>query len=348
MSAAVSATEPTDRLASKDSAGALGYYTDPATGDFVVSIASSQAGGFALPSTVGLGRAVRVSANGLDPATSNAISDQLLGLWSTPAFKGVTYVFGYDAASGKVLVKTSGDPAAVLAALGDQAMNVTVSHAEMRRLSRSADYSPFWGGAQTKFTGWSNDPYDCTTGFTVHLPTGNALVTAGHCGYPGVGTTAYSPGSGAVQGSIAFRATFPTYDMEIINGKSYGAEIYKDNTTGVFVNGATDPVLNNGIYCYSGARTGTQCHQLVFNLDMKYCDTDGCTLHVMGFSYGDGNSNCGDSGAPFYLPGTTVGIRGMVFAGQTSDCTSSGPDNFAEKWSTIHSYWNDTIVTGSP
>ena len=193
---------------------------------------------------------------------------------------------------------------------------------------------------------------DCTTGFKVRASDGLlSMVTAGHC-FSAIGTNVVSPGSGQLQGHVDRRAIYPHDDVELISGKTYAAEIYvsqNSNTTNEsrLINGASDPVTGRAIYCHSGAATFVQCNQTVNDLDASICDPGvGCTLHLIEYGGGAGAS-CGDSGAPFYLPGTKVGIRGDVIAGDR-DCITGfgGTHNWATKWSKISSIFGVSIVTG--
>ena len=76
----------------------------------------------------------------------------------------------------------------------------------------------------------------------------------------------------------------------------------------------------------------------VSNLNAQFCDASGCTNNVAAFT-GPTVAQGGDSGAPFYITGASVAIRGMLFA-------RSGSTMYAERWTVIANTFGAVIRTG--
>jgi hypothetical protein len=142
-------------------------------------------------------------------------------------------------------------------------------------------------------------------------------------------------------GSVVQRASYPTFDMELIGGSSYGSYIYTGGTnssTGKHVASAGDPIVGVSGYCFSGQTSGEVCGERVDSVDATVCTSGGCTPHMIQFA---GTAPLhGDSGAPFYWQdSSSVYARGLI---ADSDFAGTG---WAEKWSRISSTLGVTIVT---
>jgi hypothetical protein len=170
------------------------------------------------------------------------------------------------------------------------------------------------------------------------------MLTAAHCG---AGLSSWkSPGTGAAMGIMRLRKN-DTTDVAAIGDKTYKAAIYTGDATGVesTVKGASDPVINNLAYCYSGGMTFDQCDVTVLNFSANNCYDGQCYTGQMTFQqYGRCPVQNGDSGAPFYLNFAAGGfpyIRGSVvaFLSDNSIC-------FGERWTRLASAFGLTIVTG--
>lgn len=251
--------------------------------------------------------------------------------WRSDAAK---YAYGYyiDAATGRMVVETAA-PAAVTKALAAQfpgAVDVRTSVAA-GRLSRQNDSAPHWGGAAI-----TDGSGVCTSGFTVKNSAGTEfMVTAGHCF--GSGASVRSTGGGQSFGKVVNRASFPTWDLELLGGSTYGTHIYTGNATGTgtHVVSAANPAVGS-TYCVSGQTTATTCNHTVSSLTASFCDSAGCTPGLIAAS-GGGSVGPGDSGAPFYYQsGSSVYIRGVTIA-------KSGSTMYAEKWSTVAGHFGVTI-----
>jgi hypothetical protein len=249
-----------------------------------------------------------------------------------PSAKKYAYAFHYDARADQFQVNTDA-PADVTAALTAKGA-VVRQDAATQRDSRQNDGAPHWGGASITSGGAV-----CSSGFSVKNGAGTRfMVTAAHCF--GLGAAVSSTGGGGSFGTVVNRGPFPTWDLELLGGASYGTYIYTGGAAGVgtHVIGAGDPTINFTGYCRSGQTTFENCGQTVTSLTGQFCDPAGCTPGLIVYS-GGGTSAGGDSGAPFYLPGSGgVWIRGVHIA-------RSGSTMYAEKWSTVAAHFGVTIVT---
>ncbi|MGL5809187.1 MAG: S1 family peptidase [Nocardioides sp.] len=205
---------------------------------------------------------------------------------------------------------------------------------ETRRLGRYNDTPPFWGGAAI-----FNGGVRCSSGFTVRNNSTGArhMVTAGHCGPLG---SVWTSGSGQYFGTMTQRASFPTWDLALLSGASYGTYIYMGNQTGVGTptGAAGDPVVGFS-YCSSGSTTFESCGKTATSLSGTFCDAAGCTPGLATFT---GTAvGPGDSGGPIvFKSGTRVYPRAVVIAG-------GGSTTWAEKVSTVQSYFGVTVVATS-
>jgi hypothetical protein len=245
---------------------------------------------------------------------------------------GVAYGFYYDERTDSVVVegnlpRTQLPKQAVAKGL------ITYKHStDVGRESRDNDSTPHWGGSAITRSGGVR----CTSAFTVQTSTGaRRAVTAGHCGTVG---TVWNSGS-YYFGNMTSRASFPTWDLALLSGSTYGSYIYMGGSTGVGTpTGAFGNPVVNVNYCTSGSTTYENCGKRVTSLSAQFCDASGCTPGLA--SYVGGTSTAGgDSGGPLVLKGSSVVYpRGVHIA-------RSGSTMYAEKWSTVASYWGVTGVT---
>lgn len=258
--------------------------------------------------------------------------------WDTAAPKQ-TFGSHFDPALGQVIVEGTGGVDVFAPVLSQFPGKVTYRQGDAERLSRQSDIAPHWGGAAI-----TDGTYACTSGFSVKNASGTRfMVTAGHC-FP-INDPIVSPGNGQSFGRVTNRAPFPSRDLELLGTGNYGTYIYVGDLTGtgVPVKGASDPVVGAS-YCYSGQVTAENCGEKVSDLNGQFCDASGCTSGVAVWS-GGGVPGAGDSGSPFYIPGSgTVYIRGILFA---KSCSLFGCSMYSEKWSTIANQFGVSIVTSS-
>lgn len=318
--------------AQADEAGALGIFYDDATGEAVVVFAADRTLSFAPTGAAATVRA-RLETRNISAAQIRAIENGLLSLATTKKLSLGAY---FDPRLGKIVIQTE-SPAAMFSPMLSAFSEMTeFLNSPVVRYSRDNDGAPHWGGAKIVSAGF--DP--CSSGFTVKNSAGTRyMVTAGHC-FPN-GAIVKS-GGGLAFGTIVQRAEYPTYDMELIGGSTYAGRIYNadDCCTSAQVAGASDPVVGRAIYCHSGFFSLSGCGETVTDLHALFCTGGQCTPDTMKFDAPD-PPGPGDSGGPFYLPGSAVYIRGMVIGGGVLSCPCYG-----EKWSSISGKFSVSIYTG--
>lgn len=309
---------------------ALASYYDAATKGFVVVVPSSGPGStlgtadFVVP---GFTTTVRRSA------LSQDIIDTINKKIELRAAKQYSYGSYFDAKNDRMVVESDAPWDVVKTLLGDQAGLVEYRYGVAERNTRRNDPPPHWGGASIRNAAGAS----CTSGFSVKNGAGTRfMVTAGHCFAAGAAVT--SPEGGHAWGTVVNRAPFPTWDLELIGGNSYGTSIYVGDTTGTgsSILGAADPVLNFSGYCVSG-QSGSKCGKTVNSLNAQFCDVSGCTPGLASYT-GGALTLGGDSGAPLYLPGSGgEHIRGVHIA-------LSGTTMYAERWNTVAARFGVSIV----
>jgi hypothetical protein len=317
--------------AAAEKSGALGQYQG-ATGEYVVVVPGSSASSFPAESVVDLGLDIRIESSPMEPSDVTEIMARLTQRGWHPDAPNAAFGAYFDPRLGHIVVEGS-SPASVFAPLQDEFPGlITYRMTDVQRDSRQSDSIPHKGGAAI-----TNGGTTCSSGFTVKKSGVLYMVTAGHCFSHG--TAVWSPGNGSPFGSVVNRAPFPARDLELLGGSNYTSGIYVGNLTGVVksVTGAANPTLAFSNYCRSGQTTAESCGHSVTNLNGSFCDAAGCTNGVAVYSGGP-TSSSGDSGAPFYLPGSSVQIRGMHFA-------RSGSTMYAEKWTTISNQFGVAIHT---
>jgi hypothetical protein len=315
--------------------GALGVYFDQARATFVVVTPASGAGSqLASADFAGTGVAVDVVASKIDAATVHAVTETVKSRTWHPDAGKFAYGFYFDAAKSAVALETDAPPGVVQPLLDRFTGAIAYRPGASDRDTRQSDPPPFWGGASI-----TNGSAVCSSGFVVQNGSGTRfMVTAAHCF--ALGAAVRSTGGGFAMGTVVSRGPFPTWDLELIGGASYGSFIYRGDATGFgsHVIGAGDPVIGFTGYCRSGQTTFENCGQTVTSLTAEFCDASGCTPGLIAYS-GGGLSAGGDSGAPFFLPGSTGEfIRGVHIA-------RSGSTMYAERWNTVAAHFGVSIVT---
>ncbi|MGL5857954.1 MAG: S1 family peptidase [Angustibacter sp.] len=244
---------------------------------------------------------------------------------------GESFGFYYDARRDAVVLE--GDvartrlPRAALAS-GQLVVKYT---ADARRVGRYNDTTPFWGGAAVY-----NGGVRCSSGFTVQNSSGaRSMVTAGHCGNVG---SVWRTGAGLYFGTMTSKASFPTWDLALLSGSSYGTYIYMGGRTGFGTptGAAGNPVVGFS-YCASGSTTYENCGKVATSLNGSFCDAAGCTPGLATFTGGSAVGP-GDSGGPVvFKSGSRVYPRGVVIAG-------GGATTWAEKYTTVQNYFGVSAV----
>jgi hypothetical protein len=311
--------------------GALGAYWDSSDGQFVVVYPTgTQLPDLAQVASTGLAIASQqTNVTASDVATAQS---RLTAMYSAGELHGGSWGVYFDPTTKVVVVDGSGSQAIVqpiLDTLGAKARFQSTGVGS--RLSRLADVTPFWGGAQIQGAAPGGGTDGCTSGFAV-VSTGlllKSIVTAGHCFVNGAQVT--TPVA-TVEGSVTSRAGFPALDMEMYSGKTYAGKIYVGNTIGVVMS-VGSPAGNSvpgTIYCTSGAQSAEICNRVSIANNVTQCWSDGCTNDLTSFTHGD-SLIPGDSGGPFYIKDSTLAYpRGIIigFVGSTG---------YAQEWSIIHS-----------
>ena len=321
-----------------ESRGALGIRWDEGKGRLVVVTSATGRGSDISAREISAGAvATAVERKAITKDTVEGIDKSIQARRFHPSAVDFSYASHLDLDRGVMIVETDA-PAEVVAGLTARFPGaIEVVKGETRRATRLSDSTPHWGGASI-----TNGGGTCSSGMSVKNSAGTRfMVTAGHCFL--AGQAVRSPGSPYYAwGTVVNRAPFPTWDMELIGGSSYGNYAY----TGPVVSngfkpflGAADPVVGFNNYCHSGQTSGEGCGHTVTGLNGQFCDAAGCTPGLITYTGGP-MIQPGDSGSPFYVYAGTSGIhaRGINIA-------YSGSTMFAEKWSTIAARFGVTIVT---
>jgi hypothetical protein len=314
--------------------GALGVYRDKDT--YVVVVPKSAGSGALTTADLSArGMNARVSASTRTTAEITAITTTIKKrAWNATAIE-YAYGFYYDPRRDAMVVGTDAAADVVAPLLRTYPGKIVYQNAPTRRDSRLNDGPPHWGGSSINDTGSTPD---CSSAFSVQNSVGTRfMVTAAHCFE--LGTAVKSTGGGGSFGTVVSRGPFPVWDQELLGGASYGSYIYTGGSAGVgtHVGSASDPVVGFTGYCRSGQTTFEQCGSTVTSLSGSFCDASGCTPSLIVYT-GGGTSAGGDSGAPYYLPGTNVAIRGMHIA-------RSGTTMYAERYNAIAAHFGVSIVT---
>ncbi len=315
------------------STGALGAYWDGARNEFALVYSDSTP----RPSAsllAGLAMATRTettSVTAQDVATAKA---GLAKLDATGALDGNSWSVYFDPRQGVVVVSGSGDPATVggiLGLLGAKGQFQTEPK-DSERLDRLDDLPPFWGGGQIR----SVQPpyiYTCTAGFAVQNGSRKYMLTAGHCFQAGWNVT--TP-TGTAYGSVAIRAVYPSRDMELISGQTYGGDIYTGTRygLGIVVNATGANPVSGVTYCSGGSKSYEKCDKVSIANDVYHCFPTGCTDKLTTFTNGNELIG-GDSGGPYYYKSSQAYARGILIG-------LSGSTGYAQEWNEIAQWFNIT------
>ncbi len=318
---------------------ALGSYWDGERRELVVVVGPDSDIGKAEVEKLVEGPA-RLEQREIAKKTVDAIREQIAGRQFSPEAEKYSYASHLDLETGDVVLQTDAPPSVTdpLVKEFDGAIVRRDGKPVQDLFHRRDDIPSFWGGASIRSGGGT-----CSAGFTVRKPSGQRfMTTAAHCF--AVGATVRTPTS-TLFGSVTQRGTLNSWlfllnrDVELIGGQSYAARVYTGGVTSTSskaVAGAGDPVAGFTGYCSSGQTTGEQCNQTVQSTSAIVCTQTGCKWPVI--QYAGGPSQPGDSGAPFYLPGSSsVFARGSVIAGD-------GTTSFAEPWSRMSSAMGVSIA----
>jgi hypothetical protein len=290
-----------------DSEGALGYYWDDLTKEYVVVVARTGESTFTAADASSLAADVRIESRDISRWTVDEIRSALIAL--RPSMKGLGYGFYFDAESGKVVLQSEAP--------------LTAFDSVMKQFPGKIDFHP----GTFKLTGWQDDaqPDDggawlqsdsgglCTASFTAKNANGNKrMVTAGHC---------YAHDTVTNFGTVVRTSgAWPDYDLEIIKGETYEGAIYDSPSTTRPVVTASNPGIGQN-YCTSARTTGFVCTWVVRSLNVTICYPSGypgCAHGLAGFlpptDQGTQYLLGGDSGSPLWFKYTdgSAGIRGVA------------------------------------
>lgn len=314
---------------------ALGSYYDAATRQFVLVNPSAGGSSATLADVKAIGFPGRIESRNLTKQAVEGVNKEFEQRTFHPGAANYTYASYLDVARGVVVLDTDAPRDVVAPVLNKFPGAVEYRESTVQRDSRRNDSTPHWGGASITSGGAT-----CSSGFAVQNGSGTRfMVTAAHC-FP-QDATVFSPEGGWNWGTVVNRGPFPEWDMELIGNSTYGSFIYVGDSTGTasHVINAGDPVVGFTGYCRSGQTSFQQCGSRVDSLFGQLCDSSGCTYGLIAYT-GGGASQGGDSGAPYYLPGSSgVYIRGL-HVGRSSSGTM-----YAEKWSSVSSHFGVSIVT---
>jgi hypothetical protein len=335
---------------SATAAGALGYYTDPANGDFVIVVPDTIASSFDFPAYL-LTQQVRVEARRIDQADVALTQKVLHGIASDSSLGWMYVSYGFDPMTGLVEAAGNLSPDVVVPMLGQVAdfVHYVERPPAVATYSRYSDTAPFYGGDELYLGGGF-----CTGGLAVHDGSSSYMVTAAHCF--GMGNHVYSPGNDLEIGQVVRWLDFihASSDLELLGNKSYAGKIYVgdlDSSTHVSIKSAANPANGQFLYCFSGVTSLVNCNYEVVNQDETVCFDDqdghllGCADHVMQFRNAAGNAapQDGDSGAPFYLPCTGGACARGIVTGQ--GCFSGVCFGYGFRWGTLSSELGVSITT---
>jgi hypothetical protein len=304
-----------------------------------------------------IGGAARVVASCV-PA--NLVSVALGSIEDVDVREGQYAAAGYDALVDAVRVVTPGDvedaSTLILDAAGIDPQAGKASASELLRvihtdggtprLSRTADSSPFWGGAKTRIERNGNLYGFCSSGFYVSSATfGTAMLTAGHCG---INSDVVRNGNDtATVGAIEGRH-FSDPDLALIDGSAYAPVTYgwNDQTTTRQTTQSGEPTTGV-VYCQFGYASLRICSSYSM-LDYTLVDDVGHPTRHLAYTSGPSGPSgslgtAGDSGGGVFreLGGEAVGARGTVVGGLCDASTCWRADH---RLGTILAYYDATVV----
>jgi hypothetical protein len=249
----------------------------------------------------------------------------------------------------QIAPEDAGAAPTITSRLGDR---ITVEFENVALLDRLNDGQPHWGGAGIRPGALSSN--NCTSAFTVILPSGNrGSVTAGHC-FTGTGTingrNVWS-GTQRYGGDTAGAHDYPNYDMVRIGngGHTWDNRIHVDPCCPSVRNvvGSGNPSVGAFI-CNSGMTTRAICGLEVTATNATICLSDGCRIHLIRARRGgDIVARGGDSGGPQYnRSGDNNAIaRGMIVAGSGCDAQRRCTTVFGHRISAVVNHLSVTVLT---
>ena len=319
---------------------ALGVYWDKSRSEFVVVIPASGPGSrLSEADFSSLNVRVLLHSRNITQAAIDLIKQRISQRsWHLEA-KKYAYGFFYDIVRGVVHLGTDAPPAVVAPLIQEFPNLIDYQQGVTGLQTRQADSPPFWGGAVIRD---GPNLKRCTSGFVVQDPSATRfMMTAAHCF--SLNTSVFNGTGTNTVGQVTRRGPYPTWDVELISGGSYGSFIYRGSTTGSssHVAGAGAGIVGIQGYCVSGAAGGEHCNQTLNSDSGSFCGTDGyCHYSLYAYS-GGGRTVTGDSGAPFYFPdccSSESWIRGLHIGIDPNYM-------YAEEWPGISAAFGVSIVT---
>jgi hypothetical protein len=246
---------------------------------------------------------------------------------------GVPFAVSLPIEGDKVVVEVEGDIITKLktglTALG---LPIEVTHADVPEPAGRLDDTPeFYGGSKLTYSA-NGSGWQCAAGFAVrHWSGSEHLVTAGHCGYPGIN---FSNGNGSLSVGQASQENVnndlllvPTQNVGTTTGRVFNNRWGATTQTAMAVNGWHHP-YHNEYLCTSGHMTGEVCGVRVdTSTAYSYCGTVPAwgNYECYGGMYrayqGSGlrATQPGDSGGPVYNYNRSA--TGIISGGNSSGTT---------------------------
>jgi hypothetical protein len=261
-----------------------------------------------------------------------------------PRADEISFIFYPEQDGSRFHVIMSAQDSDVARALQQQDENLVTLETDTVELfdgSRSADFSPHWGGAAV-----ARNPLEkCTAGFTVNINGGGrGSVTAGHC---------FKDDEPLLSGPFFYGLTTdktdPPFDVILI--RDFGAP-FTEYTNKIHVEpccptvrtviGSASVKVGDSV-CVSGQLHKAKCDLKVTELSGGMCLPEGCiTDLIVAKKPGAVVAAPGDSGGPVY---TRVGINNAVINGMLIGGRGSGDTIVAEKISNIETQLGVTVAT---
>lgn len=323
-----------------ESPNAYGWpFVDRSTGELVLSVAGPSADAAARswsPRDQAASRVPRrIRTVAFSMAALEAIADDVTRVVRQRglADSALIYQWGPDVGSNKVALAVDRLSAPLMAGLAarydKRAIAVRVEpNPGWHSVSRNSDSAPFWGGALiSKYPGGN---YGCSDAFSMNIPSGYGMLTAGHCwptqstpgsvstpvasmGTVNSGETNYNatigtvllPGQGVKRGDIALiRVTNPSG----VQGYMYTQGV--NSSTYAPVKETWGWASIDDLLCTGGTSTGEQCGWRVYALRQRQNDGANVVepLTVASRSWQYTCLQSGDSGGPAYTVRPDLGI----------------------------------------
>ncbi|HEY7483459.1 MAG TPA: hypothetical protein VH912_03270 [Streptosporangiaceae bacterium] len=352
---------------------ALGAYYDSAESEYVVVAPASGPGSeLTADDFADLGLPLRVEQSDYTQEQINAVTDDISQRDWDPAADQYSYASFFDIERGKTVLDSDAPPDVMASLLDQYPGAIDYEQHQIQRNSNNrynSDELPLYGGAalvpNSDLIENKNAPMKCTSGFTVQAhtrdefpgydPAKSFMLTAGHCADVGQTLRNWTPqvGTNTVYGRVNDRASYPSYDMELLNTgvqPTYPFEgaffVGENDADDILLVGrdrdAGDPVTSSQDYCTSGAQTFEYCDLKVYSDRAQLCQKGAaCTSNLAAYRPADINAPLpaqpGDSGAPLYQR-TDCEYQGSFFACAAirgMHVAASGRFMFGVKWSTV-------------